>query len=310
MNDGNGRSGQGGFGGRGGQGGRGGGGFGGRPQGGGAPDWKRRPRAAAPKAVLGEGAAVWLDEELRGVSELRHDRGREKTGQYLVEGVRAVETLIDRARENVVALYETEGTVWNRALLEKGPGRIPLRRVTEAEMENISSTKTQQGLVAVAAARSLRVNWETARRVTLVDSVQDPGNLGALFRTCAAFGFDAIVLSKGTVDPWNPRAARGSAGLVASMPFEAGVNLQTQLDFLRQKGFTILGTSPHGRDTIESVKLKNKVAILVGNEGKGASQNLLEQCDAKVHIPMAAGVESLNVAVAHGILAAGLHQRG
>lgn len=291
-------------------GGAGRGGFGGRGgKGDGRPEWKRRPRAAAPKAVVGETGAVWLDEELRGVADLRHDRGREKTGQYLVEGVRAVETILDRARENVVAVYETEDVSWNRALIEKGPGRIPLRRVSASEMENISSTKTQQGLIAVAAARSLRVNWETARRVTLVDGVQDPGNLGALFRTCAAFGFDCLVLGKGTVDPFNPRAARGSAGLVATVPFESGVNLQTQLDFLRQKGFTILGTSPHGKDTVESVSLKRKVAILVGNEGKGASANLLDQCDAKVRIPMAAGVESLNVAVAHGILAAGLYQR-
>lgn len=288
---------------------RSGGGFGGRGPGGGRPNWKRVPRAAASKSVVGETSAVWLDEELRGVSELRHDRGREKTGQYLVEGVRAVETIIDRARENVVAVYETEGLVWNRALLDKAPGRIPLRRVSASEMELISSTKTQQGLVAVAVARSLRVNWETARRVTLVDAVQDPGNLGALFRTCAAFGFDCLVLGKGTADPFNPRAARGSSGLVATVPFESGVNLQTQLDFLRQKGFTILGTSPHGKDTIESVSLKRKVAILVGNEGKGASEHLLDQCDAKVRIPMAAGVESLNVAVAHGVLAAGLYQR-
>ena len=305
MNEGGRRWGTGGNAGRGGQGGGGRGGMGG-----GRPDWKRPPRASAAKVVVGEAGGLWLDEELSGVADLRHDRGRDKAGQYLVEGVRAVETILDRARENVVAIYETEGVEWNRALLDKGVGRIPYRRVTEKEMESISSTKTQQGLLAVAAARSLRVNWETARRVTLVDGVQDPGNLGALFRTCAAFGFDCIVLGKGTVDPFNPRAARGSAGLVATVPFESGVNLQTQLGFLRQKGFTILGTSPHGRDTIESVSLKRKVAILVGNEGKGASANLLDQCDAKVRIAMAAGVESLNVAVAHGVLAAGLFQRG
>jgi TrmH family RNA methyltransferase len=274
------------------------------------PAWKRRPRATGGKAVVSETGATYLDNELKAVSELKYDKGRDKAGQYLVEGVRAVETLIDRARENVIAVYETPGTVWNRAILDKGPGRIPLRTISESEMELISATKTQQGLIAVAAARSLRVNWESARRVALVDAVQDPGNLGALFRSCAAFGFDAIILGKGTVDAFNPRTVRGSAGLVASMPFEDNVRLETQLDFLRQKGFTILGTSPHGKDTIESVKLKHKVAILVGNEGRGASSAILEQCDARVKIPMAGGVESLNVAVAHGILAAGLFARG
>lgn len=274
------------------------------------PSWKRRPRSAAPKVAKDEQGLLLLDQELRAVSDLRNEKARERTGQYLVEGVKAVETLIEHARENVVAIYQTEGLEWNKAILTKSPGKLPVRVVGPREMEQISSTKTQQGLVAVAMARALRINWESARRVTLVDAVQDPGNLGALFRTSAAFGFDAIVLGKGSVDPFNPRAARGSSGLVAAIPFEGNVRLEQTIEFLRNKGFTIVGTSPHGKDTIDNVPLKKKVAFLVGNEGKGSSSNLLDLCDAKVRIPMVGGVESLNVAVAHGILAAGLFQRG
>lgn len=269
------------------------------------PPWKLRPRGA-PKVAKGSEGAVWLDEELKAVADLRNDKARERTGQYLVEGVRAVETILDRAKENLVAIYESEGLVWNKALLTRSPGKVPVRTISEREMELLSTTKTQQGLVAVAIARSLRVNWETARRVTLVDAIQDPGNLGALFRSCAAFGFDAVVLGKGSVDPWNPRAVRGSSGLVATVPFEANARLEQTIEFLRNKGFTIVGTSPHGKDTIETANLKRKVALVVGNEGKGASANILDKCDAKVRIPMIPGVESLNVAVAHGILSAGL----
>ncbi len=278
-------------------------------RGGDIPSWKRRPRAFAPKVALDQQGLFLLDQELKGVADLRNEKGRERTGQYLVEGVRAVETLLDHARENVVSVYQTEGIEWNRSLLTRQNGRLAVRVVSEREMEQISSTKTQQGLLAVAMARALRINWDTARRVTLVDAVQDPGNLGALFRTSAAFGFDAIVLGKGSVDPFNPRAARGSAGLVAAVPFEAGVRLEQTIEFLHNKGFTVVGTTPHGKDVIESVPLKHKVALLVGNEGQGASANILDQCDARVRIPLAGGVESLNVAVAHGILAAGLHSR-
>ena len=280
---------------------------GGKPSGN-LPPWKLRPRGA-PKVAKGSEGAVWLDEELKAVADLKNDKAREKTGQYLVEGVRAVETLIDHAKENVVAVYETEGLAWNRSLLTRSPGRVPVRTIGPREMELLSTTKTQQGLVAVAIARSLRVNWETARRVTLVDAIQDPGNLGALFRSCAAFGFDAVVLGKGSVDPWNPRAVRGSSGLISTVPFEAGARLEQTIDFLRNKGFSIVGTSPYGKDTIDTVNLKRKVAILVGNEGKGAATNILDLCDTKVKIPMAGGVESLNVSVAHGILAAGLFGR-
>ena len=281
-----------------------------RGPGGQVPSWKRRPRAAGAKVARDEQGLFILDQELKGVADLRNDKGRERTGQYLVEGVKAVETILDHARENVVAIYQTEGIEWNRSLLTRQPGKVPVRIVSEREMEQISSTKTQQGLLAVAMARALRINWDTAKRVALIDAVQDPGNLGALFRTCAAFGYDAVVLGKGTVDPFNPRAARGSAGLVAAVPFEAGARLEQTIEFLHNKGFTVVGTSPHGKDTIETVPLKRKVALLVGNEGKGASANILDQCDARVRIPMVGGVESLNVAVAHGILSAGLHLRG
>jgi TrmH family RNA methyltransferase len=258
-----------------------------------------------------QGEIVELDGELRVVATLKHDKAREREGQYVVEGVRAVETLLELAGENVLAVYEIQGTQWKKELLGSGRDRKPCRVITTAQMAEISHTKTAQGLLAVAAARSLRVNWDLARRVTLVDGVQDPGNLGAMFRTSAAFGFDAMVLGKGTVDPWNPRVARGSSGLVASVPFESGHNLPAMLEFLRSRGFTIVGTSPHGKETIDTLAHKlsarpghidGRVAFLVGNEGKGTQTNLLDQCDLKLRITMAPGVESLNVAVAHGIL--------
>lgn len=276
------------------------------------PNWIRRPRPASARVIENaQGEQVELDGELRVVATLKHDKAREREGQYVVEGVRAVETLLELAHENVLAVYEIQGTQWKKELLGSGRDRKSCRVITEAQMAELSHTKTAQGLLAVAAARSLRVNWDLARRVTLVDSVQDPGNLGAMFRTSAAFGFDAMVLGKGTVDPWNPRVARGSSGLVASVPFESGHNLPAMLEFLRSKGFVIVGTSPHGKETLETLAhklsarpghIEGRVAFLVGNEGRGTQTNLLDQCDLKLRISMAPGVESLNVAVAHGIL--------
>ena len=277
------------------------------------PRWNRRPNSPAGvrQVETPEGQVVELDAELRAVAALKHDKTRDREGQYVVEGVRAVETLLESSRENVIAVYEVAGIEWKRDLLGPGRDRLPLRTLSEEQMAELSTTKTCQGLLAVAAARALRVNWETARRVTLVDAVQDPGNLGAIFRSTAAFGFDALLLGKGTVDAWNPRVARGAAGLVASVPFEQGHNLAGTFEFLRSKGFLIVGTSPHGKENLESLahrlgaapgKIEGKVAFLIGNEGAGTQQNLLDQCDVKLRISIAKGVESLNVAVAHGIL--------
>ena len=141
-----------------------------------------------------------------------------------------------------------------------------------------------------------------ARNVALIDGVQDPGNLGAILRTAAAMGVDAVVLGKGTCDAYNPKVVRASAAALLRVPLETGEDLAAKMQFLRLKGFTVVATSPHAQQTLEQAKLRRKVALLFGNEGAGVGANLADQADVQVRIPMRGKVESLNVAVAHGLL--------
>jgi TrmH family RNA methyltransferase len=113
---------------------------------------------------------------------------------------------------------------------------------------------------------------------------------------------EAVVLGKGTCDPYNPKVVRASAAALLRMPLETGEDLATKIHFLRTKGFTIVATSPHAKVTLETAKLRKKVALLFGNEGGGVGENLIDQADEVVRIPMKGKVESLNVAVAHGLL--------
>jgi TrmH family RNA methyltransferase len=186
-----------------------------------------------------------------------------------------------------------------------------LHDISDELMEKASTTVTSQGIFAVCRQASCRPNYETTRNVlTIVDAVQDPGNLGTLFRTSLGFSSGGMILGKGTVSPFNPKVVRGSSGTFLRVPFESDVDLIDKINFLRQKGYLIVATDLHARQSLRDLpprKLR-KVAFLVGNEGAGTNAYLIELADETVKIPMSSDLESLNVAVAHGILSYELAQ--
>ena len=236
---------------------------------------------------------------------LTTEKGREREGRFLGEGVHVVQELVSNHRELVIGVYVTEAFN-DEALIEQiNEAEIKLNVLTDEQMKKISSTVTTQGIVAVARIASKKPVYESSRSViTLVDAVQDPGNLGTLFRTSLGFGSDGMILGRGTVSPFNPKVVRGSSGTFLRVPFEFDVDLVDQINFLRSKGYTIIATDLHAKQSLRQIpqnKLR-KMAFLVGNEGAGTNPYFIELADETVKIPMSSELESLNVAVAHGIL--------
>ena len=236
---------------------------------------------------------------------LTTEKGREREGRFLGEGVHVVQELVSHHRELVMGIYMTE-SFNDEALIELiNEAEIKLNVLTDEQMKKISSTVTTQGIVAVARIASKKPVYESSRSVlTLVDAVQDPGNLGTLFRTSLGFGSDGMILGRGTVSPFNPKVVRGSSGTFLRVPFEFDVDLIDQINFLRSKGYTIIATDLHAKQSLKEIpqnKLR-KMAFLVGNEGAGTNPYFIELADETVKIPMSSELESLNVAVAHGIL--------
>ena len=236
---------------------------------------------------------------------LTTEKGREREGRFLGEGVHVVQELVSNHRELVLGVYVTEAFN-DEALIEQiNEAEIKLNVLTDEQMKKISSTVTTQGIVAVARIASKKPVYESSRSViTLVDAVQNPGNLGTLFRTSLGFGSDGMILGRGTVSPFNPKVVRGSSGTFLRVPFEFGVDLVDQINFLRSKGYTIIATDLHAKQSLRQIpqnKLR-KMAFLVGNEGAGTNPYFIELADETVKIPMSSELESLNVAVAHGIL--------
>jgi tRNA G18 (ribose-2'-O)-methylase SpoU len=240
--------------------------------------------------------------EIRLWLQLKTDKGRYRHSRFILEGSKAIQELLALDPGILVEAYvgpsfKDEGII---AALKKA--RISVHTVLDTDIGLLSDTETPQGIVAIANFAALKPNWTTAHAVTLLDGIQDPGNIGAIFRTSLALGMDAVLLGKGCCDPYNGKVLRSSVGALMRTPFETDVDLASQLNFLRQKGFSIVATSSHAPATLEQVNLKRKVALVVGNEGSGSGANLLDLADAVVKIPLRKSVESLNVSVAHGIL--------
>jgi RNA methyltransferase, TrmH family len=251
--------------------------------------------------------------ERRLLQRLKRRRAREETGLFLAEGIRVVEEL-------VAAGIVPRLAVISSALEDTGRGRVlagalasiaPLREVTDAELARLADTEAPQGVIVAAPVpttelTSLRVPEHAT--VLVLDAVQDPGNFGTLVRTALAFGVLAVVALPGTVDPWNPKSVRAAAGATFRVPI-AGIEWSAALAWLHSNGFSVYVATTDGTPLPQLAPAAHS-ALVVGNEGAGVGEPALRAADARVTIPMSGPAESLNVAIAAGILLYAFSQRG
>ena len=172
------------------------------------------------------------------------------------------------------------------------------RIVSDRTFRELASTETPQGVIALvrpAVATLVQMTSGTALVVAL-DGVQDPGNAGAIVRAAEAFGATGVVFLKGTVNPYNPKCLRGSSGSVFRVPLVAGVEAEQILD----AGIAWFAAMPRAARLVSDADLSAPCGIIIGSEGRGVSPALAERATG-LRIPTA-GVESLNAAVAAGIL--------
>ncbi len=278
-----------------------------QPAGRAAPRQGNYPRHIKPEKPEAERFAARVTAQstsptVRAYRSLMTEKGRLKESQFLLEGVRSIRDVI-AISPSIVNMLLIADDFQDLELLDLArKHRIQTTTVSSAEIGDLSQTETPQGVIAVTNFAALKLDWSLVRHVTLLDGVQDPGNVGAIFRTSVALGMDALVLGKGTCEAYNPKVVRSTVGALMRIPFESGVDLPSKLAFLRLKGFSIVATSSHAHGTLDTVKLRKKVALIVGNEGAGTDQRIMDLADTVVRIPLKNQIESLNVGVAHGIL--------
>ncbi len=197
-------------------------------------------------------------------------------------------------------------------LLAAVPAGVPILQTSAKELAALSCTETPQGIMAVARIPSS--SWETvaATRRTLValDGIQDPGNLGTVIRAAAAFGA-GVVVCPGSVDPYNPKVVRATAGyLFRFPPVFLPRGGKEGMDLLRGVGYRIFAAGPRGGVALPEADLTGPVAVWIGNEGKGLSEEAVAAADRSLRIPTPGPVESLNAGVAAAVILYEIARRG
>lgn len=223
---------------------------------------------------------------------------REKSGEYIVEGFHLVEEAL-KHKDQIIQIIVREGVdlplLW-------AIDDVVLVHVNDAVAQEIAETENSQGVFAHCKQRDIsedeKYDW---RKVLLVDAVQDPGNIGTMIRTADAAGIDAVVLGKGCVDAFNPKTLRSAQGSHFHIPVVRG-DLIEWIEQLQQDDVKVYGTSLEESISYKEIEPAHAFGLIVGNEGSGIHPQILAKTDQNVIIPILGGAESLNVAVATGIL--------
>ncbi len=223
---------------------------------------------------------------IRKLRKLLNDKEfRHEQSEYVIEGRLALGDL-----KKVKDLFVCEGV----EIPDIGYDRIFL--VEKKVFESVSATKNSQGLLGVAELivfDSSKI--DSSSRYVFLDRLQDPGNMGTIIRTSAAFGIKGIVFLSGTVDPFSPKVVRASAGSLEKIEI-IKINEYSQL-----KPFAVIAADISG-ESLNSFKWPESFILAIGNEGGGLSDGLLPFAKKRISIPMPGNVESLNAAVSAGIL--------
>jgi RNA methyltransferase, TrmH family len=225
----------------------------------------------------------------------------------LCEGLRALEEAAASAFETVAVLMdETFGTDERASRLVEQWRRDRTRshRVPEKVLKSLSEVLTPQGAVALVRVPTCSVSqarWPADPLIVCADALQDPGNLGSLIRAAAAAGATAVCCTPRTVSPRNPKCLRASAGTYFRIPVIEDVSPGELVERCRCDGIQIYRTDSHGGTHYREVDLRNGVLLVLGNEGRGLDEAAWPSVPS-IRIPLASGVESLNVAAAGAIL--------
>ncbi len=247
--------------------------------------------------------------QVKEIRELKQAKYRQARGAYFIEGIRLVEEAMPKSSKVLKVAYSPrlEETERGTQLLCAARRLMPKAQwlyVSDEVMATLSDTQHHQGILAVMKAEPYA--WEDLfprpGLILLLHELQDPGNLGAIFRVAEAGGSAGLILSAGTIDPYNPKVVRASMGSLLRLPFRLQQNMEELFQTLRSRGRQILAADVHHGPPFWQIDFSCPTAVLLGQEGSGLPSSLLQAADGTFSIPMNPPVQSLNVAMAAGLV--------
>ena len=227
------------------------------------------------------------NNKIKDICKLSQKKYRDIENKFIVEG----EHLVLEAYKSgkLIEVLKTEDYECNIS--------VPITNVSYEIIKRIANTMNPQKVIGIVKKLEEK---EIVGNTVIVDGLQDPGNLGTIIRSCLAFNINNIILSNNSVDVYNDKVIRSSEGMI----FKINVvrrDIKDSINLLKNNGYKIYGTKVDGGTDIKNFNKSNKYALIVGNEGNGISNEVLELCDY-LYIPMNKDCESLNVAIATSII--------
>ena len=228
------------------------------------------------------------NKKIKELKKLNQKKYRDLTGTFLVEGKHLVKEAYKAGCLKEILLEEDT----------KFTCDVETNYVTKSVMKYITSLDTPSNMVGVCIKKESKIN---GNKILILDELQDPGNLGTIIRSAVAFNIDTIVISKDSADVYSSKVLRASQGMIFNVNIVIA-DLKDTINDLKKENYKILGTKVNGGKEIKTLEKALKFAIIVGNEGNGVKEELLNMCDNFIYIKMNDTCESLNVAVATSII--------
>ena len=241
---------------------------------------------------------------------LKKSKERKNTKTFVVEGPRMViETPVDKLK----SVYVSEGFEQNpdnREILKEIQDNCTKANaiyeiVADNVFKSVSDTQTPQGIMAVVAMPSYNLSELLSGNNThllILESIQDPGNLGTMVRTGEGAGVTGIIMNKTTVDLFNPKTIRSTMGSIYRVPFYVTDDLADTMKELQQQGISLYAAHLKGEHSYDEEDYTKACGFLIGNEGNGLSDEIANLADTYIKIPMEGQVESLNAAISATLL--------
>jgi len=226
------------------------------------------------------------NDRVKELVRLKEKKYRDKVNLFFVEGY----DIVSEAYKNGVIkeLYVLDGV---ECFMD-----VPITYVSIDVMKKISDMESVSEYYAVCYKKE---ELDVGNKLIILDGIQDPGNLGTIIRSAVAFNFDTIVLSKNTVDLYNPKVIRSTKGML----FNMNIIVRDLVEFISDlDGYVIYGTDVVNGIDVRNVDVSERIGIVIGNEGRGISLTVRKLCDRFMYIDMNSMCESLNASVAASIL--------
>ncbi|HOV25979.1 MAG TPA: 23S rRNA (guanosine(2251)-2'-O)-methyltransferase RlmB [Pseudobacteroides sp.] len=245
-----------------------------------------------------------LIKEIKGL-ELR--KNREEKGLFIAEGLRFVEESVkEKALIDKIVVSNTflEGKSAMDIMDRIRNMGLPCYVVSDKIFKEISDTQTPQGILAVIKKKDALIGdiIKSSNKIVMLESLQDPGNMGTIIRTADAAGMTGIILSKGCVDVYNRKVLRSTMGSIFHLPIHRTDDFIGTIKELKAKGIKVYASHLEGSINYYDIDECQNTAVIIGNEANGISDEAAMAADCLIKIPMPGKAESLNASVAAGIL--------